>query len=103
VATLIIRNVPDDTHRRLKLLAAKREGRASVEGLARSMLIDAAAELEQGSWVDRALSRNQAILDRLAEEAEPEITREELDRIFARQHDKPDYPDFSGVDYGPNE
>jgi plasmid stability protein len=101
VATLIIRNVPDDTHAKLKILAARRSGRASVEGLARSLLIAAAEEQAQGNWVDRMVARNQALIERFAAQGVEPISREEMDVIFARNQSPAEFPDFSGSEFDP--
>ncbi|MBS0339345.1 MAG: hypothetical protein JSS56_02395 [Proteobacteria bacterium] len=101
MATIIIRNVPDDTHSKLKRLAATRAGRASVEGLARSLLIDAADGQATGSWVDRMVARHQAVIDRYVADGVAPFTNEELDQVFARDRTPAEFPDFSSPEFDP--
>lgn len=98
MATIIIRNLPHEAHAKLKVLAAQKAGRLGVEGFARSILIEAANERSQTTWVDRMVAAQQAVIDRFASEAQEPISGDEMDRIFARDKTPVEFLDLRSLD-----
>ena len=89
MSTITIRDVPEEAHAILKLMAAEQGGRRSVEGFARSLLVDAARRRGPGLGSQLAAIGRQFHASLAEIEGSPEGI--ELDALFKRS-DEPSEP-----------
>jgi hypothetical protein len=91
VSTITIRDVPEEAHAILKVMAAEapQGGRRSVEGLARSLLVDAARR--RGPGLGSQLVAIGRQLHATLAEIEGSSEAIELDALF-RRSDEPSEP-----------
>ncbi len=96
MSTLIIRNFPEEAHLALKAMAARqlgRGGRGSVEGLARSLLVEATRPKGSGLGSRFAAIHAELQSDLAAAGAE-QFSNEEIDALFKRSHESSEPADF---------
>ena len=86
MSTITIRDIPEATHARLKVLAATRGGRRSVEGFARSLLVDAAMTRTTG-FGDQLVAIGRQLHAQLASEGQS-VTGEDIEMLFKRSDDQ---------------
>lgn len=86
MSTITIRDVPEAAHARLKVLAATRGGRRSVEGFARSLLVDAAMTQTTG-FGDQLVAIGRQLHAQMGSEGQG-VTNEEIDTLFRRSNDE---------------
>jgi plasmid stability protein len=104
MSTLIIRNFPDDAHLALKVMAASQKGRAgrgSVEGLARSLLVEATRPKGAGLG-SRFAAINAELRADLAAAGEQPLTNEEIDALFKRSDEASEPANFDADDASPS-
>lgn len=86
MSTITIRDVPEAAHARLKLLAATQGGRRSVEGFARSLLVDVAMTQTTG-FGDQLVAIGRQLHCQLGVEGQG-VTNEDIDTLFKRSSDQ---------------
>jgi plasmid stability protein len=84
LSTITIRDLPEDTHAALKVMAAEshKSGRRSVEGLARTLLVDATRRRGPGLGSQLAAIGRQFHASLIAEGES--LADEEIDALFRR-------------------
>jgi plasmid stability protein len=88
MSTITIRDIPEDTHAALKVMAAEahKGGRRSVEGLARTLLVDATRRRGPGLGSQLAAVGRQFQASLAA--AGESMSDEEIDALFGRSDEQ---------------
>jgi plasmid stability protein len=88
VSTLIVRDFPDEAHAALKVQAASKGGRRSVEGYARTILIEAVSQRSMPGLGDRLAAIGRKLQADLEAAGEKPFTNEEIDALFKRSDEQ---------------